>query len=106
VPGTPGEQDKLGDLAASSSQAEDEQAARRALKEIELDYQLGNLAEADYRSLRERYILRAFAAHKSRQVHEQQLDELIEQRLRQMRHTEEAGTPELHNETMGNDDQT
>ena len=32
--------------------SESEQAARSALHEIELDYQLGNIAENDYRTLR------------------------------------------------------
>ena len=81
---------------ALSSQIESEQAARRALKEVELDYQLGNLAEPDYRSLRERYMRRAFSAHKTMQAHEQQLDELIEERLRRMRDEQEArGTQEI-----------
>ncbi|HEV2582348.1 MAG TPA: hypothetical protein VGT44_15945 [Ktedonobacteraceae bacterium] len=75
--------------AALPSQIEHEQAARSALTEVELDYQLGNLAEPDYRSLRERYLLRAYTAHKSIQAHEQQLDAQIEDRLRQMRGTEE-----------------
>lgn len=43
-----------------------EQAARLSLQEVELDYQLGNIAESDYRSLRERYMRRAIIAMKSR----------------------------------------
>ena len=78
--------------SALSSQLENEQAARTALTEVELDYQLGNLAESDYHSLRERYIRRAFSAHKSIQASEQHLDDLIEARLRQMRTNQE--TPE------------
>jgi hypothetical protein len=62
-----------------------EQAARAALQEIELDYQLGNIAEADYRSLRERYVRRALVALKSRYDREQKLDEMIEVQLREMR---------------------
>lgn len=77
-----------------STQADREQAARSALKEVELDYQLGNLAEPDYRSLRERYTLRAFAAMKSRQSHEDQLDALIEQRLLEMREKQDDATGE------------
>jgi hypothetical protein len=68
-----------------ASQAENEQAARSALTEVELDYQLGNLAELDYRRLRERYLRRAFVARKSRLAHDDELDTLIEERLRQMR---------------------
>ena len=62
-----------------------EQAARSALREIELDYQLGNITEADYRTLRERYVRRALGALKSRYEREQELDEAIEVQLRQMR---------------------
>jgi hypothetical protein len=70
---------------ASLEQAEREQTARTALQEVELDFQLGNLAEPDYRSLRERYMRRAFLAMKSRQVHEQELDEEIEEQLRHLK---------------------
>lgn len=73
----------------ATTQAETEQAARAALKEVELDYQLGNLAEPDYRTLRERYTRRAFAAMKSRQQNETALDALIEARLRQLREERE-----------------
>ena len=62
-----------------------EQTARIALQEIELDYQLGNLGEADYDSLKERYMRRAILAMKSRQSHEQELDELIEAELRRLK---------------------
>ena len=67
------------------AQTDREQAARSALREIELDYQLGNISEADYRTLRERYVRRALVALKSRYEHEQELDEAIEAQLRQMR---------------------
>ena len=46
--------------------SDSEQAARLSLQEVELDYQLGNIAEADYRTLRERYMRRALVAMKSR----------------------------------------
>src|SRR5438067_13554086 len=62
-----------------------EQAARTALQEIELDYQLGNIAESDYRSLRERYVRRALVALKSRYDCEQELDEMIETKLQKMK---------------------
>ena len=94
------ELDGSGEQATLPSQVENEQAARRALKEVELDYQLGNLAGPDYRSLRERYLRRAFTAHKSILAHEHQLDKLIEERLRHIRETES------HNETTGNDDES
>jgi len=64
---------------------ENEQAARGAIQEVELDYQLGNISEADYRSLRERYLRRALVAMKSRYDREQELDDPIEAKLRTMR---------------------
>ena len=70
---------------ATAAQKDREQAARSALREIELDYQLGNISEADYRTLRERYIRRALVALKSRYDREQELDDTIEVQLRQMR---------------------
>jgi hypothetical protein len=87
--------------AGLPSQVDGEQAARAALIEVEMDYQLGNLAEPDYRSLRARYLRRAYQAHKSIQAHEQQLDELIEERLRQLREEEETEEAESH-EDNGN----
>src|SRR5579884_1557885 len=71
-------------LAQATGVAEGEQTASAALREVELDYQLGNLEESDYRSLRERYMRRAFLAMKARRAHEQELDALIEEQLRQM----------------------
>ncbi len=86
------------------SQADNEQAARSALTEVELDYQLGNLDEPEYRTLRERYLRRAFAARKSRTAHDEQLDALIEERLRHMReqHAPEDG---MEDDRMGEDDE-
>src|SRR5690349_18081189 len=80
------------------TQAEAEQSARAALKEVELDYQLGNLAGPDYRALRERYTRRAFAAMKSRQRNEDAIDALIEERL-QLLKEQHTTTPDEH-ETM------
>jgi len=74
----------------SPVQTEREQMARAALQEIELDYQLGNLAESDYRSLRERYVWRAALAMKSREAREQELDGVIEEQVRRMREEEDA----------------
>ncbi len=71
------------------TQEEREQTARTALQEIELDFQLGNLAESDYRSWRERYVRRALLAMKSRHDREQELDEAIEEQLRRLRETDE-----------------
>jgi len=65
-----------------NSQADREQNARSALQEVELDYQLGNLGESDYRSMRTRYMRRAALAMKSRREREQELDAMIEEKLR------------------------
>ena len=75
------------ELLSNSEKAslENEQAARGAIQEVELDYQLGNISEADYRSLRERYLRRALVAMKSRYDREQELDDPIEAQLRTMR---------------------
>jgi hypothetical protein len=72
-----------------------EQTARIALQEIELDYQLGNLGEADYDSLKERYMRRAILAMRSRQGREQELDELIEAEVRRLK---EGKVAEEHDE--------
>ena len=65
--------------------SESEQAARSALHEIELDYQLGNISENDYRTQRERYLRRALVALKSRYDSEQALDDVIEAQLQKMK---------------------
>lgn len=82
-------------LSSMVNVSDREQMAKAALQEIELDYQLGNLGEADYRSLKERYTRRAILAMKSRQNHEQELDELIEAQLRRMK---EENVAEEHDE--------
>ncbi len=64
---------------------EREQAARSALQEVELDFQLGNIAETDYRALRERYMRRALVSLRSRYEHEQALDDEIEEQLRKLK---------------------
>ncbi|MBA2680124.1 MAG: hypothetical protein H0U76_17220 [Ktedonobacteraceae bacterium] len=69
---------------------ESEQTARNAIQEVELDYQLGNIAEPDYRSLRERYMQRAMVALKSRYEHEQEIDEEIEEQLRKLKEAKES----------------
>ena len=85
--------------AASSAMTEREQSARSALQEIELDYQLGNISEEDYNTLRERYMRRALVALKSRHDngqdvvdtvditynHDKELDDLIEEQLRTLK---------------------
>ena len=93
--------------------SDSEQAARLSLQEVELDYQLGNIAESDYRTLRERYMRRALVAMKSRYGNaptstdhledenelatedtqniqdgqDTDIDELIEEQLRKLRET-------------------
>jgi hypothetical protein len=71
---------------------EREQAARSALHEVELDFQLGNIEEPDYRDLRERYMKRALVALKARYEREQELDELIEEQLRLMKEQKNDAT--------------
>jgi hypothetical protein len=70
---------------ASLSLAEKEQNARDALQEVELDYQLGNIAEPEYQALRERYMQQALVALKSRYEREQEIDAEIEEQLRKMK---------------------
>src|SRR6266705_82569 len=64
---------------------ESEQAARVALHDVELDYQLGNIEEPDYLALREQHMQRALAAFKSRSENEQKIDQEIEAQVRRMR---------------------
>jgi hypothetical protein len=86
-------------VASAQANAEDpvgpidrEQAARSALQEVELDFQLGNIEEPDYRTLRERYMKRALVALKARYEREQELDELIEEQLRLMKEQKNDAT--------------
>jgi hypothetical protein len=71
-----------------NAQSEREQHARTALQEVELDYQLGNLGESDYRSIRRRYMRRAVLAMKTRREREQELDAMIEEKLRLLKEVE------------------
>ncbi len=85
----------------ASAVTEREQSARSALQEIELDFQLGNISEEDYNTLRERYMRRALVALKSRHdngqdivtsetyIRDKELDDLIEEQLRKLK---EQGT--------------
>ncbi len=83
---TPSKTPHMASLTTSlSTQDEREKTARTALQEVELDFQLGNLADDDYRSLRTRYMRRAALAMKSRQQREQEFDEMIEEQLRRMK---------------------
>jgi flagellar basal body-associated protein FliL len=69
-----------------------EDTARAALHEVELDYQLGNIEETEYRSLRERYLRRALVAFKSRHEQEQELDNAIEEQLQALKETKTGGS--------------
>lgn len=74
-----------------------EQAARNALQEVELDYQLDNISEEDYNQLRERYVRRAAVALKTRfeqeRARERELDEAIEAQLNKLKEQERDEQP-------------
>lgn len=71
--------------------SEREQHARQALREVEFDYQLGNLDEQEYRSMRTRYMHRALNEMKGRKQREEELDAHIEEELRQLKEVETDG---------------
>ena len=77
--------DRLSSGDGATTPVEREQAARNALQEVELDFQLGNIAESDYQALRERYMRRALVSLRSRYEHEQELDDEIEEQLRKLK---------------------
>jgi hypothetical protein len=76
-------------VAETTQPDEKEQAARSALHEVELDYQLGNISEGDYQALRERYMRRALVALKTRYEREQEIDQEIEEQLRALKESHE-----------------
>ncbi len=78
------------DTSALGESAEREQAAKSAIQEVELDYQLGNIDDGDYQELRERYMRRALAALAARYDREQAIDAEIEEQLRKMKRTQES----------------
>ncbi len=84
---------QAGPAEEKAALTEREQAARNALQEVELDFQLGNISETDYGTLRERYMQRALVALKSRYDREQELDAAIEEELRKMKEQESDATP-------------
>ena len=73
----------------TAQQVDREESARTALQEVEFDFQLGNLDEDDYRSLREHYMRRALSALKSRHDRQQALDDAIEEQVRKLRENDE-----------------
>jgi hypothetical protein len=76
---------QVASVDGTATPAEREQAARNALQEVELDFQLGNITESDYKTLRERYMRRALVSFRSRYEREQELDDEIEEQLRTMK---------------------
>lgn len=78
--------------SARQNLSEREQNARQALQEVEFDFQLGNLDEKEYRSLRIRYMQRALVEMKSRHQREKELDEEIEAELRKLKAAESTQT--------------
>jgi hypothetical protein len=81
----PGHASAESDNVPAATLADRERAARAALHDVEFDYQLGNLADDDYQSLRERYTRRALAALKGRYDRERAMDEAIETQVRALR---------------------
>ena len=69
--------------------SEREQNARQALHEVEFDFQLGNLDESEYRTLRTRYMGRAIFEMKERQQQEEEIDARIEEALRTLKETKQ-----------------
>lgn len=80
--------------------SEREQNARQALQEVEFDFQLGNLDEKEYSSLRTRYMGRALLEMKNRHQREKELDAEIEEELQRLKEAEQkdAESHEVDNE--------
>jgi len=72
--------------------ADRERTAKRALRDVDFDYRLGNLDEEDYCALRQRYERRALAALKTRYEREQALDALIDEQLAALRDAKRPAT--------------
>ncbi len=72
-----------------SSPEEREQAARLALQDVELDYQLGNIEKSDYLALREQNMRQAMIALKYRSEHEQKIDQEIEEQVHRLKESYE-----------------
>lgn len=82
--------------------SEREQNARQSLQEVEFDFQLGNLDEKEYRTLRARYMNRALREMKHRQQREKELDDEIEAELSKLK--EAAGNQVASQEGESNED--
>jgi cytochrome c-type biogenesis protein CcmI len=83
--------------------SEREQNARQALQEVEFDFQLGNLDEKEYRSLRTRYMNRALVEIKNRHQRETELDDEIEAELHKLK---ETASKELASQEEVSDEQS
>ena len=79
-------------MPSPANLSEREQNARQALQEVEFDFQLGNLDEKEYRSLRTRYMGRALVEMKNRHQREKEIDAEIEEELQRLREAEQKGT--------------
>jgi hypothetical protein len=80
-------------LSEFSEVSDRERQARQALREVELDYTLGNLESGDYDALRGRYERRALAALRARYQREQELDAQIERDLDALRAGQRPAAP-------------
>lgn len=79
VPAAPESTDPLTEVADRETQA------KRALREVDFDHRLGNLEDADYETLRDRYEQRALEALRERYERERELDERIDRELTALR---------------------
>lgn len=89
--------------------SEREQIARQALHEVEFDFQLGNLDEKEYRTLRTRYLNRAAVEMKKRYQKEKELDEEIEEevhRLKEAKKQDVVQSEEERRPEEGSDEDT
>jgi hypothetical protein len=72
------------EVAEDYARVDEREAALTALRDVELEYRLGNLTDSDYRQLRERYYRRALAALRGRTLKDA-LDEELEREIAALR---------------------
>lgn len=72
------------EASEDAARIDQREAALAALRDIEFEYRLGNLTEADYRQLRERYYRRALATLRGRSPSDA-LDEELEREIATLR---------------------
>ena len=92
TPEAPERADPLAEMADRETQA------KRALREVDFDHRLGNLEDADYETLRDRYEQRALEALRARYEREQELDARIERELAALR-SAQTGSRSAKNRT-------